>query len=121
MEKETLNVQQYVEKKQNGTDYSVIRNELETKGYSNDEISNLIREVDKIILEGHSKTDSENKGGSIKLIGYLLMGIGGFLIVGTYLDWINLHGKYALMGTPLLIGYILVIISRVMGKKRIKS
>lgn len=121
MEYTRQDIEYYASKKQNGIDFSEIRKELETKGYSNQEISNLIREVDKIILEGHSKTNSTNKNGSIKLIGYLLMGVGGILIVGTYLDWFNLHGKYALMGAPLLIGYILVIVSRVMGKKRIKS
>lgn len=114
-------IQHYVEKKQSGTDYSVIRKELETKGMSKDQISEFIREVDKIILEDNTGSSSKVKMKEAKIIGYVLLFGGGFVTLATYFNWINLNGLYIFAWGPILSGYLLILISRVANKKRTRT
>lgn len=118
MEYTNVDIQHYADKKKNGTDYSVIRKELENKGYTKEQISEIIREADKILFEGDSKTSVKGKFKQAKIIGYILMFGGGFVTLATYFNWIDLKGVYILAWGPLLSGYFLILIARIANKKR---
>jgi hypothetical protein len=118
MEFSDIDIQHYVEKKKNGTDYSLIRKELETKGINKEDISELIRQVDSIILEENTKIPSIGKAKETKLLGYVLMFGGGFVTLATYFEWIDISGIYIVAWGPILGGYFLILSARIANKKR---
>lgn len=88
-----LKFEYYLKKKLDGTDYSVIREEMSAEGFSDEEIASAIREIDETVLlvaEANSKPKVSPKlilGWAIILFSILAMatliamGVRGGLII----------------------------------------
>lgn len=50
---ENEEIKEFVKRKLNGEDYSVIRKELLNKGYSKDKVSFLMREIEDLVMESY--------------------------------------------------------------------
>lgn len=94
----------FLEKKQEGMDYSEIRSVLRSKGYKEDEMSEIIRSVDKQLLQGvHQKTDRTTQYATL-VIGAVLLLFGLIVTIGTYSGMINMKGDFLIAYGPILSG-----------------
>ena len=104
-------VDYYFEKKKSGMDFSEIKKELNEKGIQEVQIKNIIKQIDTKALE-HAQTSGKMKPKDLRLIGYVLMLIGGVLTFAVYFKLLVL-GKFLFAAYGLvIIGYILVVMAR---------
>ena len=108
----------YYQKKNDGMSFSEIKMELENKNLDSDSISIIIKAVDKKILKNNLEPEHKPKFKEIKVIGLAIMIIGGIITVGGYLNWIDLGEYYIIAWGPVIGGYLLILFSRLLGKKR---
>lgn len=120
MEENKSIIRDYAEKKKKGIDYSIIRKELLAKGYSKEEISELIKKIDQIVLEEVNIKSTKMGTREVMIIGYILLLVGGFLTVASYYQWINLSGLYIFAWGPVIVGYFMIVMAR-RSKRRNKQ
>ncbi len=110
-------VDYYFEKKKSGMDFSEIRKELKSKDLDDVQIRKIINEIDVKAIE-HAHTSGKMKPKDLRLIGYVLMLIGGGLTFAVYFKMLVL-GKFLFAAYgPVIIGYILVVMARRQQKKQ---
>ena len=110
-------VDDYHQKKIEGMDFSQIRKELADKNVDETMIKNIVREIDNRILRGDIKKTSKLKARELRLIGWVLMIIGGLITLGTYFQWIDVKGYYIVSYGPVIAGYLLIIAARKAQRK----
>lgn len=71
----------YVDKKINGVSYSEIRKELSEKGYSDDNVSAMIKEIDDIVLKEEFNSSISKRFPIHKIAGLILITLGVVLIL----------------------------------------
>lgn len=110
-------IRSYLEQKKSGKDYSEIRKELFQKGYSKEEVSFLIREIDSLLLSSmviQKETKDVNFG---MIAGYVLLFGGGIITVATYFRIIDLNGYYIIAYGPILSGYFIILRARMKNRR----
>lgn len=107
----------YHEKKIEGMDFSQIRRELADQNIEEGMIKNIVREIDNRILNGDVKKGGKLKAKQLRLIGWILMIIGGVITIGAYLQWIDVKGFQIITYGPVIAGYLLIIAARKAERK----
>ena len=102
----------YHQKKKEGMDFSQIRKELGAKNLEEKKIKEIIREIDRRILEGDVKKVGKLKARELRIIGWTLMIIGGVITLGTYFQWFDVKGYYIVTYGPVIAGYLMLIAAR---------
>lgn len=123
-DKRNADIACYVRSKQAGMSFSAIRKELEAKGYADDEITAMIKEIDDRVIDFALTRTSGSKARELRIIGMLVMLEGGIVTIATYFGFIELTGYYILAWGPIVGGYLMILASRRIqrrGSKREKS
>ncbi len=108
----------YYAQRKAGTDYSAIRKSLQEKEGLNDmEIRMVIDEIDHRIVVEDRKAAEYRKIKTYRLIGWVLMFLGGLLTMAIYLKWINVKGYLFVSYLPVIIGYLLIVFARKAQRK----
>jgi hypothetical protein len=104
----------YHQKKIEGMDFSQIRKELAEKNIETELIKDIVRAIDNRMLSGEVKTKKKGmfKPRDLRLIGWVLMIIGGVITLGTYFKWFDMNGYYFLSYGPVIAGYLLIVAAR---------
>lgn len=102
----------YHAKKLDGMDFSQIRKEMKDKGIDENTIKNIIREIDNKILSGDVKKPGKLKARELRLIGWVLMIIGGLATLGVYLQWFDVKGYTIVAYGPVIVGYLMIVAAR---------
>lgn len=110
----------YLEKKRKGVGFSEIRRELTGLSIQEDLITEIIRNIDDIILKEELEKSERNKENRLKLPGYILMVFGLLVTLATYTSIIDLHGRYIIVYGPVIAGYFMVRASNINNKKHNK-
>ena len=98
-------------------DFSQIRKEMQEKGIDENTIKSVVREIDNKILSGDVKKPGKLKAKELRLIGWVLMIIGGVVTLGTYFQWFDVKGYYIVSYGPVIAGYLMIIAARRAQKK----
>lgn len=91
----------YVERKRKGEDFSSIRKELISKGYSEDKVASMMREIEDLVIESYDK----------KAFRIRPMMIGGFSLGMVGLTLI-IFGKTGILSFGLLFGGLTLLVSQ---------
>jgi hypothetical protein len=102
----------YHEKKIEGMDFSQIRKEMAEQGVDEKTIKDVVRVIDNRLFRGEVKPKGKNRSKELRLMGWVLMIIGGLLTIGTYLKWFSMEGYFFLSYAPVIAGYLLIIAAR---------
>ena len=111
-------VEFYHTKKIEGMDFSQIRKEMSEKGVDEKLIKNVVREIDNKILSGDIKKARKIKAKELRLIGWLLMIIGGAITLASYFQWISIKGYYIVSYGPVIAGYLMILAARKAQRKK---
>lgn len=107
----------YHKKKNEGMDFSQIRKELVGNNIDNEMIKDVVRAIDNRMLSGDLKKPGKLKAKELRLIGWVLMIIGGILTFGIYFHWFDTNGYNFISYGPVIAGYLLIIVARKVQKK----
>ncbi len=110
-------VETYYSRKKAGSDYSDIRKALKEEGLNDSQIKAVVDAIDQKILVADRAESMLQKIKIYRLIGWLLMLVGGTLAAAFYLRWIHVKDYLFLAYIPLIVGYLLIVIARKMQKK----
>lgn len=113
-------VEFYHAKKIEGMDFSQIRKEMSEKGIEESSIKNVVREIDNKILSGDIKKAKNIKAKELRLIGWLLMIIGGGITLASYFQWLNIKGYYIVSYGPVIAGYLMILAARKVQRKKLQ-
>jgi hypothetical protein len=105
-------VDYYHTQKINGKDFSLIRKEMKDKGIDENTIKSVVREIDNKILSGEVKKPGKLKAREMRLIGWVLMIIGGVATLGSYFHWFDIKGYHILAYGPVIAGYLMIVAAR---------
>ena len=95
---------EYLAKKLDGMSLSEIRENLEKKGLSEEQVSVVIRSIDNKILRGVNNKAGNSFANEFIYIGLALILIGLFITIATYTGFISLGNRTVLMFGPILGG-----------------
>lgn len=119
MEKARFNnyVDTCLEAKEQGLDYTEIRKRLAEGGVEEEDIKKIIREADDRFLASLLKKNKAKKGRGLVIAGWAMLFIGGFITLGSFLQWFDTKGVLILSYGPILAGASLYLAGRAMGGK----
>lgn len=89
-------IDHYIERCLDGLPIDQVRKELKEKGYSDEDIWFIVREVDNYLINNRITGEQKRDLKSVKMAGMVLMLIGIGIWFGTYTGLINSGGYYIL-------------------------
>lgn len=108
----------YHVKKKTGSDYAVIRKALkENENLNENEIKAVVAEIDRRITEDDRIAVEYRKIKIYRIVGWLLMLLGGLLTIAIYFRWVNAKGYMAVSYLPVVAGYLFIVAARRMQRK----
>lgn len=118
---ERVKFNQYVntclEAKRQGMDYTEIRKRLTQEGLDESDIKQIIRETDDRFLKDINQKSKSKKGKELLMAAWAFLFLGGFITLGSYLQWFDTKGLIIISYGPFLAGLILYLTGRAMGGK----
>jgi len=111
-EKNELIIDEYVEKRKNGLDFSEIRKELKNLNLTSEEIRIIVREIDNQVINDELYKSKNTLVNEMKYIGLFLMLGGGFVTVASYFGLIDTNGYYVISYGPIIGGYLIYLKSK---------
>ncbi len=110
-------IEELVQRKLNGESYSLIREELAEKGFTENEIRNLIRQVDERVLKGEIEQGALERGKTWYRAGMALAVIGLLLTLGSNAGWILKGIPRWIVYAPFFAGILLIYYGKWLRKK----
>ena len=99
-------VEQYSELRIGGMDMSEIRRQLFEKGYSEDEVTTIVRMIDRAQDKAFQQEASNSRSGFLIVSGGFLLAIGLGLTISTWVRAVQAGGgTYVLMYGAILTGF----------------
>ena len=105
-------INHYIDQKNNGRSYSEIRKELSNEGYTPEEISDLIHDIDEEILQKQHIKTKKKYGQVLYLLGIALITYGIVVELFSVYSYIENQKPLIIVLLPFLIGITLIQIGR---------
>ena len=110
-------IEELVQRKLDGESYSRIREELAEKGFTEEEVRNLIRQVDERVLRAEIEQGSRERGKTWYRAGMAMAVIGLLLTLGSNAGWILKGVPRWIVYAPFFCGILLLYYGKWLQKK----
>ncbi len=111
-------IESLAERKIGGESYADIRRELESRGFSEQQVRDIIAQVDKVVLERESNPPGRISTRSVRIAGYVLATLGVLLYLGYYLRWWTAESYKLIIFLPMIAGLVLIWSARFVERRR---
>lgn len=106
-----------LEAKRQGMDYTEIHKSLTQEGLDESDIKQIVRETDDRFLKDLNQKSKSKKGKALLMGAWAFLFLGGFITLGSYLQWFDTKGLIIISYGPFMAGLILYLTGRAMGGK----
>ncbi len=111
-------INNYLEKKRAGMDYTQIRKELHDRKFSDPDVKKIIQEIDNTILQEEFEKPDKKTSEKMRFAGWLFIAIGLIFISGRFTNIFFFRDNYLFSYGSLLIGIILLFYGYIRSNKR---